>query len=130
MLIWVVGILFIFVLYPSLVKKYPLKMIQYQSLITWLVYYLSNFSILFLIPAFENTLRVFNCRFRSSAGAYISSFDPQGLNCYEGAHWFLVFTAFILLLPFVYGTLKYTKAFNEFGQACDLHDKVNAKVNF
>jgi hypothetical protein len=122
-LVWILGILFIFILYPSLVKKYPLKAIQYQSYITWIVYYLSNFSILFLIPAFENTMRVFNCRYRSSAGAYVNTFDPLSLHCYEGSHWILIFGAFVLLLPFVYGTLRYTKAFKEFGQETDLHDK-------
>lgn len=114
---------FIFAAYPIIVARNQVIAIKYQHLVTWLVYYLSNFSVLLLIPAIENSAKVFSCHYNSAMGTYISRFSPQTLTCYEKEHWILVLFAFLLVLPFAYGTLRYNRAFKEFGQECDLHDK-------
>jgi hypothetical protein len=78
MLFWILGLLSLsFVLYPRLVKRFPLRMIQYQHYIDG--WYISSFSILLFFPAVEITLKVFKCRFRDNAGAYVSVFDAQDL---------------------------------------------------
>ena len=123
MALWILGIIFVLGVYPSLLKSRPLKMIKYQYLVTYLVIYISNFSIFFLIPAFENAMQVFTCRFNETRGAWISKFDPTGLVCYDGVHWIYILFVFVLTIPFVCGVLKYTKAFKEFGGELDLHDK-------
>lgn len=125
--------IFIFAIYPVIVAKDQVVAIKYQHLVTWLVFYLSNFSVLFLTPAVENSAKVFNCRDNDTIGKFISKFAPKSLICYEKEHWFLVLFAFLLVLPFAYGlswawiivqgTMRYTRAFKEFGQECDLHEK-------
>lgn len=135
MTLWILGMFFLFIVYPPLLKRYyshvnsqhytrnSLKMIQYQRAIAYLVYFLSNFSTILLIPAVENSANVFYCRYSQETGKYHSIFNPNTMFCYEGIHWIYILFSFIIFLSFVFGTLKYTKAFKEFGQECDLHEK-------